>query len=148
MEKKELTNEEFWQDYQAYMAERYKNIDIKRDNVKGQDKIIITISSALFGIVLTMFDKDTFASSEVARLFLLLLLITNSVTLIVGLLSFYFGNKAIDKNIEMLDMQIECREYDDKNCWRNIASYCNNTCLATTCLTVIILSVMIAFKLF
>lgn len=145
----EMDNEKITkQDYEIYKAERDKYIDIKRDNIKGQDKIIITISSALFGILLTMFNKDMFAGSEVARLLLILLLTINSVTFIVNLLSFYFGNKSIDKNIEIMEAKMKGKEYDGRNCWSDITDYCNGICIATTALTFMMLSVMIFFKIF
>lgn len=71
----------------------YKNCyDAKVKNTDSQDKIVIGISSALFGILLTL-DTNVIADKAGAKCLLVALLISNAFTLILSLLSLCLANK-------------------------------------------------------
>lgn len=131
-------------DYQTYLEHRKICFATRNKNIESQDKIIITVSSALFGILLTIFDKNMIADNECARMLLAVLLISNTLTLLLALLSFSCANKAINKKIKIAESYLLRKgKRETQNGWEFVTKCLNCACVATTCITVLSLAMMI-----
>lgn len=96
----------------------------------------MTISSALFGLLLTMYDKLN-GQCQV-NILLKLLVITNTFTLILSILAFSTANKA---NLESFHFYSKNKQKIDKF-WEKITDFLNYGYLLTTCLSIILLSII------
>ncbi len=131
-------------DYQTYLEHRKICFATRNKNIESQDKIIITVSSALFGILLTIFDKNMIANNECARILLVILLVSNTFTLFLALLSFSCANKAINKKIEIAESYLLHKgKREIKNCWECVTKCLNFACIVATCITILSLAMMI-----
>ena len=107
--------------------------------------MVIAISSALFGLLLAIFDKDLLNKSQISSCLFCFLILSNAVALIFALLSFYTGNKALDRVAENAK---ECyvdknKQFETKeNCWERITEFLNTTFLFATCVTVAVLAII------
>lgn len=97
--------------------------------------MIITISSALFGILLALVDKGLLvkAPSE----WFVALIVRNSLTIMCALISYSTANKAIDKKV-----QIVLHKSNEKNHWECATKYLNIGCLVATCVMIIFLAII------
>lgn len=111
--------------------------ETEMENNKFQDKAVMTISSALFGLLLTMHDKLEGYLCQVSVL-LKCLVIINALTLIMSILAFSAANKATSEKL-----QFYLKEKSSYNeCWDIITDFLNYGYLLTTCLSIIILSII------
>ena len=63
----QIRSDEMWEkDCQAYDEVRKTCDAFKQKNIDGQDKMVMSISSALFGILLAIFDKDLLIKSQIS----------------------------------------------------------------------------------
>ena len=90
-------------DYQTYLEHRKSCYATKNKNIEGQDKIVIAISSAVFGLLLAIFDKNMIEDNQCTETLLTFLLFSNGAALFSSLWSFFFANKAIER--KMKDME-------------------------------------------
>lgn len=121
-------------EYQEYCKYEKSCYDTKEKNSQSQDKIVIAIASSLFGLLLAMNDKIPLAQSECLGVLLKILIVSNGLTLILSLLSFYTANLAIDKKVENF-----LYKRSERNCWE-IATRCLNFgYLVTTIITIFVL---------
>lgn len=121
-----------------------KCYEAKVKNTDNQDKIIIAISSGLFGILLASLDKDMFVDNQCAKALLVALLVSNTLTLILSLLSLVLANKAIDKKVEIINSYFNSKEKIEKrNDCETLGKWLNNVYLITGSFTIVILAVMI-----
>jgi len=98
----QIRSDEMWEkDCQAYDEVRKTCDAFKQKNIDGQDKMVMSISSALFGILLAIFDKDLLIESQISSCWFKILILSNALTLILVLVSFYMGNKSLDKIVKM-----------------------------------------------
>lgn len=103
----------------------------KERNMQSLDKIVVTISSALFGLLLAIADKNL----SIQTMLFKVLIISNAITIIFALFSYYTANKSMDikKQIALDDI---CRT----NCWECITKFLNFGYLLATCITIITLA--------
>lgn len=128
-------NNDTLKEYEKFLEESRKN------NLNNQDKIVMTISSALLGILLTMSDKFSFGCESIL---LKILLFTNSATLILSLISFLIANQSVEYKIRYLyEQNNECKI----RCLENATKYINLTYIITTCVSVVLLAFVIGIKL-
>lgn len=107
----------------------------KERNMQGQDKVIMAISSALLGLLPTIFNKKLLETIQVPNVLLKALIISNAITIIFVLISYYTANKSMDiKKQNALDGI--CRT----NCWACITKFLNFGYLLATCITIITLA--------
>lgn len=132
--------DELEKEFREYRIKLYES---KEKNIDSENKVILSISSALFGLLLAMSDK--FSTSCVKNL-LVILIISNTLTIIITLISFSFGNKTIDEKMDyvskfiMQEKDINEYDYKHKGKWENITKYTNKAYLITFCITMFALS--------
>lgn len=120
-------------EYQEYCNFVKRGDEAQCKNTQTQDKIVITISSGLFGLLLTILDKGWINVSQSCAF--KALLISNAATLILALLAFSTANQAIkDKS------QAALHEKNTKGCWEIITEKLKLGYLLTTCLTIVFLT--------
>ena len=143
METPNRSDEEFEKDCKAFDETRKTCEFLKNKNSDTQDKIIMTISSALFGILLAIFDKDLLDKSQISSCLFCILILSNALTLILSLVAFYTGNKSLDKFVENEKVRlIENKQDKMENCWACATKFLNKAYLSTTCVTVVTLTVI------
>lgn len=121
--------------YQEYCEYEKSCYDTKEKNDQSRDKIVIAIASSLFGLLLAMNDKIPLAQSECLGMLLKILIISNGLTLVLSLFSFYTANLAIDKNVEIF-----LYKRDERNCWEVVTKCLNFGYLVTTIITIFVLA--------
>lgn len=136
MESDEIQEKKSRQEYEDKQKYRDNCRETEMENHRAQDKAVMTISSALFGLLLTMYDKLN-GQCQV-NILLKLLVVTNALTLIMSILAFSVANKATDENLQFY-LQ---RKQNHNGCWEIIADFLNYGYLITTCLSIIILSII------
>lgn len=108
--------------------------DAEKSNIQGQEKIVIGISSALFGLLLTMNGKISL-DNEYATLWLKILIISNGIALFSSLMSYipaYFATKNL-------------LEKKEEKFWY-IATQCLNlVSLVATLITIFILVIVLCY---
>lgn len=111
--------------------------DAKERNMQEQSKMIMAISSALFGLLPAVFDKELLDSIQVSYVHTLfkILIVSNAVTLIFALFSYCTANKSIS-----IKQQIILDEICRPNCWACATKFLNFGYLIATCVTVLILA--------
>lgn len=109
----------------------------KERNMQGQDKVIMAISSALLGLLPTIFNEKSLGMTQVPNVLFKALIISNAITIIFVLFSYYTANKSMDiKKQNALDGI--CR----MNCWACITKFLNFGYLLATCITIITLAII------
>lgn len=129
---KDEFDEKGYQEYCEYEKSWY---DTKEKNEQSRDKIVIAIASSLFGLLLAMNDKIPLAQSECLGVLLKILIVSNGLTLILSLFSFYTANLAIDKKVENF-----LYKRNERNCWEIATKCLNFGYLATTIITIFVLA--------
>ena len=120
-------------EYQEH-REFIKDCDKAQDkNIQSQDKIVIAISSGLFGLLLTILDKNLLNENQICAF--KALLASNAATLILALLAFSAANKAINEKVQVVSHK---KDVDDF--WESVTNQLNLGYLLTTCLTIIFLT--------
>lgn len=92
----------------------------KERNMQGQDKVIMVISSALLGLLPTIFNEKLLATIQVPNVLFKALIISNAITVIFVLFSYYTANKSID-----IKKQIALDGICRMNCWACITKFFN-----------------------
>lgn len=140
----QIRSDEMWEkDCQAYDEVRKTCDAFKQKNIDGQDKMVMSISSALFGILLAIFDKDLLIESQISSCWFKILILSNALTLILVLVSFYMGNKSLDKIVENARVYLlKNKQRKMKNYYACIANTLNKVYLSTTCVTVATLAII------
>ena len=140
----QIRSDEMWEkDCQAYDEVRKTCDAFKQKNIDGQDKMVMSISSALFGILLAIFDKDLLIKSQISSCWFKILILSNALTLILVLVSFYMGNKSLDKIVENARVYLlKNKQRKMKNHYTCIANTLNKVYLSTTCVTVATLAII------
>ena len=114
-----------------------------KKNIDGQDKMVMSISSALFGILLAIFDKDLLIKGQISSCWFKILILSNALTLILVLVSFYMGNKSLDKIVENARVYLlKNKQRKMKNHYACIANTLNKVYSSTTCVTVATLAII------
>lgn len=89
-------------EYDRYI--RYESYckELRDKNIALQDKIVITISSALFGIIITSLDKllPLFDTFKKLNCFFILLVVVNALTICFFLVSIHFAKKGLKNSID------------------------------------------------
>lgn len=137
------SDKEFEKDCKAYDEVRKTCDAFKQKNLDGQDRLIITISSALFGLLLAIFDKDLLDKSQISSCLFKILIISNALTLILSLISFYTGNKSLDKIVKNKKAHLlENKQDKMENCWACVTEFLNKAYSSTTCVTIATLAII------
>ncbi len=118
----------------------YENV--KERNMQSLDKIVVTISSALFGLLLAIADKNLSLQSQMSSMLFKVLIVSNAITIIFALFSYYTANKSMD-----IKKQIALDGICRMNCWAYITKFLNFGYLIATCITIITLAT-IMWKIF
>ncbi|HEF4477681.1 TPA: hypothetical protein SAK48_001815 [Campylobacter jejuni] len=86
--------------------------ELKNKNIELQDKIVMTISTALFGIIIVNLDKISLLYTHPwTKILFITLIISNSVTIIFLLISLKIANKSIENDIESVYNNTIKRKY-------------------------------------
>ena len=109
--------------------------DAKERNMQSLDKVVVAISSALFGLLLAIFDKNLLDKSPILPILFKILIISNATTIIFVLISYYTANKSMD--IKKQDALYETCKLD---CYECATKFLNCGYLTTTCITILILA--------
>ena len=111
-------------------------------NFKAQDEILLVISSALFGLITFLSEKSQGNS------WLTWLIVSNAISLVSALLSYYCGNKDIKKGLEYAKKYyLEEKEcfFNKKSCWSFIAKALYTLSLFSLVIAIIILTILLGF---
>lgn len=111
--------------------------DAKERNLRSLDKVVVTISSALFGLLLAIFDKNLLDKSQIPSILFKILIISNATTIIFALLSYCTANKSMD--IKKQDALYETCRID---CYEYATKFLNFGYVFTTCITIITLAII------
>ena len=112
-------------------------------NAEWQDKFILTISSALFGLLFANFSKLP------DNMLFVVLVVNNGLTLMGTLLSYSFAICGIlrKKSFAMQYYIYGRFEYRNKeNLCGKVAEYCSLLSIITTCLTILFLVIMLILQ--
>lgn len=131
MNDEKLTEKE----YQNFIEFRNSCEDTKEKNNQSQDKMVVAISSALFGILLAIVDKKLLA--QIPHILFGALIVSNALTLICALVSYSTANMAISKKI-----QIALHKGREKNYWEFATKCLNIGYVVATCTTIILLAIV------
>lgn len=128
--------------YQEFCRFVEKCDETKEKNNQSQDKIVIAISSSLFGLLLAMHDKILSVQIGCFSEWLKIIIISNGLTLLLAIISYSIANLAIDKKI-----QIFLSGKKKKNSLDAWTRYINLGYLVTSIITIFALAVVL-FNLF
>ena len=126
--------------YKQYVKEANDRIKL---NQESQDKMILTISVALFGLLPFILEKIPI--NYFTKFMIVILLVFNILALIAVLLSFYFCLKGNEKSIEYVEKYfLEKNEeyFNKKSCWDKIGQICNSASLMFFAITLIIYGII------
>ncbi|RAX52031.1 hypothetical protein [Helicobacter sp. 10-6591] len=129
--------------YEQYVREANDRI---KSNQEGQDKMILTLSASLFGL-LSIFLKEV-PNTCYAIVILFLLSGLTLITLTSTLFSFYCCKKGNIKDIHYAyKYYIEEKEkyFDKESLWSRIGNICNNVALISFTLLLIAYIVMVCY---
>lgn len=128
--------------------EYYKNINnlnrLTEKNIEWRNKFILTISSALFGLLFTNFKYPLSGG-----IIFYILVINNGLTLIGTLLSYSFAILGINKKKFFSLRYYIYDEFEYRNketLYGKIADYLNLLSITTTCLTIVYLVIILILK--
>ncbi|HIV48846.1 MAG TPA: hypothetical protein IAA33_03285 [Candidatus Helicobacter avicola] len=136
-------NNERQRAYEQYVKEVNDRI---KSNQESQDKMILTISVGLFGILSFFLEK--MPATCIANCMIVFLLIFNTSTLISTLLSFYFchkGNKADIEYAEKYYLESKEEYFDKQNCWTKSGEKCNSISLVFFIVTLIFYAIIMGY---
>ena len=129
------TNKQKISDEQAKDIVRVLNLyeNAKERNMQEQSKIIMAISSALFGLLLAIVDKDFL--SKIPPISLKVVIVSNAITLIFALFSYCTANKSMD-----IKQQVTLDGIQRLNCWACATKFLNFGYVFATCITILALA--------
>lgn len=151
-EEEKARKEEEKAKYDRYI--RYESYckELRDKNIALQDKIVITISSALFGIIITSLDKllplfDTFK----LNCFLIPLVVANALTICFFLVSIHFAKEGLKNSID--NAKINYREKGEigeikVNQYTKYAELFQNIYLFLFGIVIIIFAIMLIYIFF
>lgn len=135
MESDEIkSNENIEKEYQEFREFCNSCEDTQEKNSQSQDKLIIAISSALFGILLALLNGGLLA--KVPQKLFGVLILSGAITLICALVSYSTANWAIDKKVS-----IALHKSNEKNYWDSITKCLNKIYVSATCVMIISLAI-------
>ncbi|MGX3011962.1 hypothetical protein ACWIUD_10485 [Helicobacter sp. 23-1044] len=122
-------------DKQAKDIVRVLNLyeNAKERNMQEQSKIIMAISSALFGLLLAIVDKDFL--SKIPPISLKVVIASNAITLIFALFSYCTANKSMG-----IKQQNTLDGIQRPNCWACATKFLNFGYVFATYITILALS--------
>ena len=132
-------------DIKKQRRELYNNFVRKSDkrttlNLKTQNKILLLVSSALFGLITFLLEKSQGNSC------LTWLIVSNALSLVFALLSLYCGNKDIEMGIEYAKKYyLEEKEcfFNKKSWWFHAAKILNTLSLLSLAAAIIALAILL-----
>ncbi|EOI8655334.1 hypothetical protein ACMXEJ_001664 [Campylobacter jejuni] len=139
----EKSNEDTRNYYDQYVKEVNDRI---KSNQEAQDKMILTISASLFG-VLSIFLKEIPQSCS-SILIIIFLSILNFITLLSTLFSFYFCKKGNEEDAEYAyEYYINQKEefYDKKSFFGKIGNICNGVSLISFGFVLFMYAILIVY---
>ena len=128
-------------EYQEFLEFRKSLDDTKEKNNQSQDKMVIAISSALFGLLLALVNNGLL--TKMPHTLFIALIASNALALICALVSYSTANKSIDKK-----MQIALYRSNEKNHWEFATKCLNISYIIATCATIIFLSIIMWANIF
>ncbi|MBD5167446.1 MAG: hypothetical protein HDT11_00905 [Helicobacter sp.] len=108
-----------------------------------QDKILLLVSSALFGLMTFLLEN-----SQNSHYFVKVLLILNALSLVSALLSFYYGNKDIEigkENAKKYYLEEKKCFFNKKSCWFSVSKKLNAVSLWSLAAVIIALAILLCF---
>lgn len=108
----------------------------REKNMQSLDKVVVAISSALFGLLLAIDSKTLLDKSQISLMLFKVLIASNAVTIIFVLISYYTANKSIDIQ------QQDAKNNDKTDCWECATKFLNFGYLLATCITIITLAII------
>ena len=131
MENDEVNKQDISDKHDDTMWIIYENA--REKNMQSLDKVVVAISSALFGLLLAIDSKTLLDKSQILSMLFKALIVSNAITIIFVLISYYTANKSI-----------EIKQEDTKNCetdcWECATKFLNFGYLLATCITIITLA--------
>ncbi|TLD95480.1 hypothetical protein LS71_008205 [Helicobacter jaachi] len=127
--------------YENYVNEVNNRI---KTNQESQDKMILTISSALLALLPFVLEK--LRLNYLTQTLVICLIVSNTISLIAVLLSFYFctkGNKDDVKYAEEYYLQHKNDSLNKKSRWTNAGIFCNSVSLVMFAITLIIFATIV-----
>ena len=121
--------------------------DCRQKNIEFQNKVIITISTALYGLIVSSLDKILLLlDTSFLKICFIILIVLNAFVILFIFGSIFFANKGFKLNMEKKAKLIYLYGKQVKNlsCYDKIAIIFRNLYLLLTCLEVIILAVIIS----
>ena len=121
-------------------------MDRAKSNQEAQDKMILTISVALFGIMPFILDK--LQSTPCNIFFVVALLVCNTLCIIAVALSFWFcakGNVVDIKFAEEYYIQDKQESFNKKSKWTKVGEFANRSYLVLHTFSLFFLAIMLAF---
>lgn len=128
--------------YEQYVREANNRI---KSNLEAQDKMILTISSALFALMPFLLKGLQYSCCTIALV--CMFLVCNSLALISVLASFGLcakGNETDIKYAEEYYLQDKEESLNKKSCYTKGGKICNTLSLIFIALTLIILAIILA----
>ncbi|MEA4926325.1 MAG: hypothetical protein VB084_13565 [Syntrophomonadaceae bacterium] len=112
--------------YEVYLNERNRNIESKAKHAEMNDKAILTLAAGAFGLSLTFVDKIAIYSTIHNLYWLGFAWIMFALSMLSTLISFQYGTKGFERQIEILDeiykddlKEIPPNKYVNKVQWCN-----------------------------
>lgn len=106
----------------------------EKSNIQGQEKIVVGITSALFGLLLTINGKIPL-DNECLTLWLKILIISNGIALFSSLMSYLPAHFAT-KNL---------LEKKESNYWYIATQFLNCISLVATLITIVVLVIVLCY---
>ncbi|EAH7585601.1 hypothetical protein [Campylobacter lari] len=129
--------------YRKYVEEANDRI---KSNQEAQDKMILTLSASLFGLLSIFLKEIPYSCFSV--LIIICLSILNFITLLSTLFSFYFCKKGNEKDINYAyEYYINQKEefYDKKSFLGKIGDICNGVSLISFGLVLFAYAILIVY---
>lgn len=123
---------------------RYFN-ELRDKNTALQNKIVITISSALFGIIITSLDKLLPLFDTFLNYFFIALVVANALTIYLILVSILFANKALEIAIDNAKAKYHQQKVEKNNQWKECAKKCQCAYLFSFGITIFIFAIMLIY---
>lgn len=114
-----------------------------KSNQEAQDKMILTISAALFGIMPFILEK--LQPTCFNKVFIFIFLLSNTLCLISVILSFWFCAKGNMKDVKFAEkyyLQGKEKSFNKKSKWTKYGEKCNQLSLISIIIVFIVFAIM------
>lgn len=144
-----VSEEEMKTRFDEYKKYIDKCDEVKAKNIELQNKIVMTISTALFGIIITSLDKIMpLLYTTCLKVLFICLVIFNLLTIFFIFISIYFANKSIGIHInDALKHYIYAEEYKEDK-YGKLAKKFRHWYVIFICIVIIIFAIMLISILF